>query len=87
MMETMVTKIYGETMKAVDPSFPTERENVLASILANLVQSGILLPWETHKYRNDFSRYDWDELLQILEESYRQRTTHPIQDQMICYKS
>jgi hypothetical protein len=41
--------------------------------MANLVQSGVLLPGETNEYCNSFNRYDLDELLQILDESNKQR--------------
>ena len=50
-----------------------KREDVLDAIMANLVQSGILLPEETSKYIEDFFHYGWNELLLILEESNRQR--------------
>ena len=72
MMETTMIKIDCENMKAMDP-FPIKRENVLARIMENLVQSGILLPEETDTYHDHFSRYDWKELMQILNESGRQK--------------
>ena len=71
MMETTMIKIDWENIKAEDSLYPEKREFVLARIMANFVQSGILLPGETSKYRNHFSRYDWNELLQILDESNR----------------
>ena len=73
MMETTMIKIDWENIKAEDSLYPEKREYVLARIMANFVQSGILLTWETSKYRDYFSRYDWNELLQILDESNRQR--------------
>ena len=75
MMETTMSKLYGENIKVADSFFPRKREYVLARIMANLVQSGILLPEETREYRDYFSRYDWNELLQILDESNRQRAS------------
>ena len=60
-------------MKAEDSLYAKNRANVLASIMTNLVKSGILLPRETSTYRDNFSCYDWDELLQILDESKEQR--------------
>ncbi|UCC18041.1 MAG: hypothetical protein JSU58_05675 [Dehalococcoidales bacterium] len=74
-METTIRKIDWENLKAVDSLFPTKREYVIARIMANLVQSGVLLPGETSTYHDYFSRYDWDELLQILDESNRQIAT------------
>ncbi|HEY94336.1 MAG TPA: hypothetical protein G4O15_05310 [Dehalococcoidia bacterium] len=74
MIETMV-KIDWENTNAVDSTYPQKRENVLARIMLNLVQCGILLPGETSLYCDHFSRYDWNELLQILDESNRQRVT------------
>ena len=73
MMETTMIKVDWENMKAADSLLPEKREYVLARIMANLVQSGVLLPGETIQYRDYFSRYDWDELLQILDESNKQR--------------
>ena len=72
MMETTMIKIDWEHLKAADSLYPQKRANVLAGIMTNLVKSGILLPWETSTYRDTFSRYDWDELLQILDESNEQ---------------
>ncbi|UCD10219.1 MAG: hypothetical protein JSU79_06165 [Dehalococcoidales bacterium] len=66
-------KVDRENINATDSFFPHKRENVLARIMENLVQSGILLPGETSEYRDYFSCYDWNELLQILNESNRQR--------------
>ena len=73
MMETTMIKIDWENIKATD-SFPNKRENVLARIMENLVQSGVLLPEETDTYHDHFSRYDWKELVQILDELSRQKT-------------
>ena len=74
-MQTTMIKINRENINVTDSFFPNKRENVLARIMENLVQSGILMPGETNIYRDHFSRYDWDELLQILDESNRQRAT------------
>ena len=73
MVETTMIKVDWENMKATDSVFPIKRENVLARIMENFVQSGILLPGETSTYRDHFSRYDWKELLQILDESNKQK--------------
>ncbi len=73
MIETVIRKNYGENTKVADSLYPQQRASVLASIMTNLVRSGILLPWETSTYRENFSCYDWDELLQILAESNEQR--------------
>ncbi|HEY93897.1 MAG TPA: hypothetical protein G4O15_03025 [Dehalococcoidia bacterium] len=73
MMETTMIKIDWENRKVTDSLLPEKREYVLARIMANLVQSGVLLPGETKKYRDYFSRYDVNELMQILDESNRQR--------------
>ena len=73
MVETTMIKVDWENMKATDSVFPIKRENVLARIMENFVQSGILLPGETSIYRDHFSRYDWKELLQILDESNKQK--------------
>ena len=78
MMETTMIKIDRENINATDSYFPHKRENVLTRIMENLVQSGILLPGETSEYRDHFSRYDWVELLQILDESNRRVTCDPI---------
>jgi hypothetical protein len=77
MMETMV-KIDWENTRAEDSMYPQKRENVLARIMENLVRSGILLPGEARIYRDYFSRYDWKELLQILDESKRQSTRYDL---------
>jgi len=76
MKETTMIKTDREKLFVEDSSYPKKRENVLARIMVNLVQSGILLPGETIKYRDDFSRYDWAELLQILDELKRQRFSY-----------
>jgi len=73
MMETTMIKIDWENMKTTDSVFPINRERILARIMENLVRSGILLPGETSIYRDHFYRYDWDELLQILNESNKQK--------------
>lgn len=67
------TTVSREYIEVEDSLYPQKRENVLARIMANLVRSGILLPGETSLYRDQFSRYDWNELMQILDESNRQR--------------
>ncbi len=72
-METTMIKIDLEDRKVVDSLCAKKREYVLARIMANLVQSGILLPEETDTYLDYFSRYEWIELLQILDESNKQR--------------
>ena len=76
MMETTMVKIDWENMKATDSVFPIKREGILARIMENLVRSGILLPAETSEYRDYFTRYDWSELLQILDESNRQKAEY-----------
>ena len=73
MIETTMIKIDWENMKVADSLLPEKREYVLARIMANLVQSGVLLPGETNNYRDSFTRYDLNELMQILDESNRQR--------------
>ena len=72
MIETVMRKNYAENTEVADSLYPQKRADVLASIMTNHVKSGILLPWETSTYRDNFSRYDWDELLQILDESNSQ---------------
>jgi hypothetical protein len=75
-METTMIKIDWEKMKAMDSVFPIKREGILARIMENLVRSGILLPAETSEYHDYFYRYDWDELLQILDESNKQKSEY-----------
>ena len=76
MMETTMIKNDWENMKATDSVFPVKREGILARIMENLVRLGILLPSEISEYCDSFSRYDWDELLQILDESNRQKAEY-----------
>jgi hypothetical protein len=73
MIETATIKNEWENREATDSVFPIKREGILARIMENFVETGILLPAETREYRDSFSRYNWYELLQILDESNRQR--------------
>ena len=75
MIETANLKIDWENMNAIGSVFPMKREGILARIMENFVETGILLPAETSEYRDSFSRYNWKELLQILDESTRQRVS------------
>ena len=70
----MVNTDYRNT-KVEDTLHLKKREDVLDTIMTNLVQSGILLPEETSKYIEDFYHYGWNELLLILDESNRQRSS------------
>ena len=75
MMGTTMINVDWGNVRAEDPQLPITRENVLVRIMENFVETGILLPGETSEYRDSFSRYNWNELLQILDESNRQRVS------------
>lgn len=76
MIEATTMKVNREYMEVEDSFYPQKRENVLTRIMTNLVRSGVLLPGETHIYRDHFTRYDWNELLQILDESNKRKAAY-----------